>query len=725
MLVALSGAYAAAPYDFLANGIREAKVTAGGGVPRLSINNQPVPPLIFYINARADRLGYLAPQVALASRSGIHIYSMQFSGWPWSTGEAGEKLDFSQSDQLMDRFLAIDPQAVFLLRVGVWPPPKWQGWANRTKDQDILYSDGSTALCSLASPFYRDNFLGSLRKMIGYYESSAYGKHILGYHITGQNTGEWFPLDYREKGLDYSPVNQDAFRAWLRNKYGSDRNVNHAWGRGERETPAIPIAAPGRFPIHGAKPGERVEAFYRVPEERPWIDYSEYVSDAMSQRILDIAQVVKQETHGNKLTVFFYGYIFELSGSMNGHLRMDRLLASPWIDALAAPISYSDRPVGGSSGFMTAVDSVAAHGKLWMNEDDLHTYLATASALPQPGFNAPPINTFEDTYNLLLRNMASALIHRAGTWWMDLNVVGSFNDARLWKVMQDFGLPLYGELYRNPKPYRPEVALIVDSQSVDWQKSGGDLVKRGRAKVHNEIAKTGATVGYYYLDDFLSGDLPRAKVYVFCNTFYLTGSRIAAIHARLNAEKATAIWQYAPGYLSPNGPAVDGSQALTGFRFKVSDGCTGTNGEGLLKGIAWGWNPGHCTNVMSPRLVVADPGAAVLGRYASDKLVSTASRTVQSFRSVFAGDLELDRDMLRELFRQAGVHIWTDGGEVVQTDGSLLTIHAPKAGPVLIHLPAGVTAAPFSGDLTASGAHSVTANFTNGETRWFRLNQAR
>ena len=178
--------------------------------------------------------------------------------------------------------------------------------------------------------------------MVQHYEASPYASHILGYHIGGQNTGEWFPVNFWEKGPDYSPANLQAFRAWLKNKYGGDANLLRAWHRRDvtLSNARNPVAESHRFPIHSSAPGARIDAFYRLPAEQDWVDYSLYISDLISQRLLDIAHVVRTETHRKRLIAFFYGYIFELEGSIHGHLRMDRLLRSPDIDILAAPFWY-------------------------------------------------------------------------------------------------------------------------------------------------------------------------------------------------------------------------------------------------------------------------------------------------------------------------------------------------------------------------------------------------
>ncbi len=711
-LAALPAA-AAPPYDFLQHGIREARIVPIRGVPQLRINGEAVPPLMFFYNLETPTTRYwLDSQVREAAASGIHLYSTTFDGWPWD----GSPPDYSAADRQLDLFLRTDPQAVFLLRINVNPDARWAGWRDREslrRTDDIRYRDGSTRPVSAASDRYFQAFLASVRKMIRHYEASPYAGHTLGYHVAGQNTGEWFLDGYWEKGPDYSPVNAAAFRGWLKQHYADDASLARAWGR-KRVTFAnaqIPVPKPGRFPIHDLPPGAKIQAFYRLPRERDWVDYSLYCSDLISQRLLDIARVVREETAGKRLVAFFYGYIFELPGSMSGHLRMDRILASPDIDILAAPFSYSGREPGQAGAAMTAFDSVAAHGKLWIDEDDLRTHvdLEGEPDVPRP-------ETASATRSLLERNMATTLVHRAGTWWMDLKGIGSFEDPRLWPVMKDFGLPNYAQLYSQPAPFRPGVAVIVDERSVAFQASDREMTAQRRS-LRDNLAKTGAEVGYYYLGDFLSGLVPRCKAYFFVNDFYLDDDQIAKIRARLETEGATAIWQYAPGYLGPSGPDPNRAARLTGIRLSVHNGHGSSAGAGSLAGERWG-NPRN----LAPRLIVTDPQAMVLGRYRSDHRVSAASKRDRGFTSVFLGDIELTPAMLRALLRHAGVHIWSDGDDIIQTDGLIFAIHSSASGARDLHLPAGVGLASARGEPLARGPASFTISFgASGETRWFRL----
>src|SRR5262249_1337611 len=157
-----------------------------------------------------------------------------------------------------------------------------------------------------------------------------------------------------------------------------------AWGQSNvtLKTAAIPTDS-GRFPMH-TPTGSTIQMFYSQPAQQDWIDYSAFESDLVSQVILQMAHTGKQATGGNKLTAFFYGYVYELAGSFGGHSRLDRLLASPDVDIVCSPVSYynnsntsiptgsapgsayPDRWYGGPAGSSAAVDSVTAHGKLWI-----------------------------------------------------------------------------------------------------------------------------------------------------------------------------------------------------------------------------------------------------------------------------------------------------------------------------------------------------------------------
>jgi hypothetical protein len=732
-------------------GISEAHVDSVNGMARLIINGKPAPPLWFeYQENFPTHVQFLAPQVQDAAAHGIHIFSIELnSHWPWDN-QGVAPLDFSAVDQLIDNITRVDPQAGLVLNIGVWPGPGWRPPVAPTSGDYSLYADGSTTdpyHMSLASDIFFNGFLTSLPHLLQHYENSSYAAHILGYIINGGNTGEWFPVDIW-RGPDYSPVNTQAFEKWLQNKYGNDAALSAAWGRSTTIAGAqVPPPQAGRFPIIGtnvfdqwnsfnAKSGTMVEAFYQLPQEQDWVDYSAYVSDLTSQRILDAAKVVRAQTGGKRLVGVHNGYLVELLASFNGHLRFDRLLASPDLDFFGGAITYLERLAGGAGQEGAVVDSVNAHGKLWFNETDLYTYLAANGPFASSFGSNLPTSNLTETVDVLEREIASLLVHRSGTWWFDIGEEGGFNDPAIWGLMSDYGIPLFNQLYSNPQPYKPDVALVIDRNSILYQKVDMDMMGGQRGELRYALAKSGVAYGIYTLDDFLDGVLPPCKVYIFANTNYLTDAQIAQIQSRLNTEASTAIWQYAPGFLGPNGADVTRASNLTGIQLSQSDGYTTTSGSGLMAGYTWGVIsslPSQDNHPLSPRLVVTDPIAEALGTYQTDGLVSTARRKVGNFESIFSGAFTLgdfdnpagagfspSPNVLRALLQIAGVHIWSTTGDVVITDGNLLVIHAAAAGPDTISLPAGVTATPLGGGPSSTGTLNISFSRV-GQTLWFRL----
>src|SRR4029077_15454048 len=123
-----------------------------------------------------------------------------------------------------------------------------------TAADQILYLDGATTDAyhiSMASDIYFNGLLTSLPHLIQHFETSSYAAHLLGYRFCGGNSCEWFPVDMYTRGIDYSPVNTQAFQRWLQNKYGTDAALRAAWVMPVPIAAAqVPLADSSRFPLH-------------------------------------------------------------------------------------------------------------------------------------------------------------------------------------------------------------------------------------------------------------------------------------------------------------------------------------------------------------------------------------------------------------------------------------------------------------------------------------------
>lgn len=712
-----------------------ARVETINQTPVLTLNGKPHPAMIFFFNSSMN-IGQenLRPQVEMARSHGVHLYSMPFVNWPWLEYDKEMKPvppDYTESTRILDRYLEVDPEALFLLRIWSTPPHSWKGWEQLSRAELALYDDGSTGMASLASEPLWKAFLESFQRMVEHFEASPYGPHIIGYHIGGQNSTEWFCDMYREKGPDYSAPNQTGFRRWLEKQYRTENALQSSWGDPDAafQTAQIPKFEKGRFPVRGIQKDETLVSFYLLPHDRPWVDYSRYISELVTDRIMDAAGVSRKATQGNKLTAFFFGYLFDLPGSMSGHWELERILNCPDIDILCAPYSYlplEERLSGGSSGAMSLIDSVAAHGKLWINEDDMRTHLIDKEKelpvwLSEEGFGKQT-SSLSETINLLKRNLGFVQTHRGGTWWMDLIAAGSFADDAIWGALKTEILPKWEKRLSNPAPYQPDVAILVDPMSRYLCKNDWDLSFHGLTLLRNNAMKSGASVGFYLLSDFINGIAPECPVYLFANAFWLSDSYYPVLQSRIKNSKSAFIWLYAPGFMPPDGISLERMRSLTGFNLVQNEGLMGSLGKGLLEGLSWGW---PTSNRVSPRFVLEDSRAETLGVYRDCRLPSSGMVHTGQQSSFFLGDFEISPDVLRRLFRAGGAHIWTEGGEVVHTDKDNLIIHSGNAGSIPVSLPAGTLLVRNGEGLKtdpASGKVEITSKA--GETHWFEISRS-
>lgn len=711
------------------SGAKTATVQMQNGTPQLLIHGQVVPPLIFFFNTEMTTppgQKYMESQVKLSAKAGVHLYSFVLH-WPWF--KEGEEPDFSEGEELFARFLALDPEACFIPRVHNDSAHLYPTLHKEHPEECIRFADGAVSeMNSMASDWWAGEVEKGLRRTFRHYEQSPFADRIIGY-IYGS---EWFHQGFWDMGWDFSDNNRDKFRQWLRQKYTTDAALRAAWNRPAVtfETVAIP-PLPTETTPPTSSPEEPTRIFHNLPEERDYLDFYDYSSEIVADTLITLSRAIKDETEGDKLSIQFYGYAFETMGSSSGHLKMMKTLESPLIDMFVSPVSYDNRIGGGVAAFMTAVDSVAAHGKLWLVENDMRTSVLDMSFLPPASIaeeKKRQTQTSKESVNIIARDFAALHTHRCGTWWMDLTAGAAFNDPAIWDKIGELK-KWYGVEGSAVKPYRPDVAVVIDEESLramrflKWRDQRGGLflndafdntIYYGRHMMY----RLGASVGYYYFEDFLNGKLPACKVYFFPCAYYMTDEQIEAVHRRLDREGATAIWQYAPGYLGPSGADAARSSRLTGMELTQRDGRLGSQGWRRLHGLNWGF-----AMPFRPRLIVLDNEntTETLGRYTEDGAVSAGWKFTGNHKSVFFGDISVTPEVLRPLLRNADVHLWTEGDEVIHTDGEFLAVHAAMAGVKAIQLPAGCSAEALERNELKRQGNTLFVEFEAGESICFKI----
>lgn len=614
-------------------------------------------------------------QVELAGKAGVHL-QYPIVGMPWPRPD--EKPDFTSIDNVFRQTIEADPEALIIIRYGV-DPPQW--WLDEHPEAKNFCHDGTPAQQWVGDEEWLREACHWQEELIRHIQQ-RWGDRIVAYHPCGQHTGEWFYIGGWENKIPCfgEGVNR-SFRKWLAERYKTLDALGAAWKRPVGSWDEI--TAPSEKERRTGDLGQLLDP----RSQRPLIDFHEFLQETMARAISEIARSCKSVAPDTAV-ILFYGYVYELAGwpggiGATGHYGWRWMLDDPNVDIYCSPISYGDRQLGGAGRFMAPVDSVALHGKQWFNEDDTRTVLA-----PNDGVGQVP--TMEGSRWVHLRNFAHIFPRRMGCWYMDLGATGWLNHPDLWANI-DRLRRLYEQHLLEPCRFQPEIVAIVDERSALHTPVGSALPPTLIGELRSPLYRTGTSVGWYLLDDLVAGRIPPAKMYVMQNVFVLDDAQRQKLVDTFRRQQATVVWFYAPGYLDPDSGPVSPQafEELTGMRLAELSAPAADRAE-PLPGSAWceGVAPfGTGRDNLRPQFAVEDgPRVEILARWPNGQ-AAVAVSDAAGYRSVFIGCLSAPPELFRNIARRAGVHIYCDTNDVIETDGRFLAISATSAGEKTIRLP--------------------------------------
>lgn len=708
-----------------------ARIHSLEGKPILLINQTPFSPLIYCSYGTISERAFHA--IELAKKQGVNFIS-----WcgidTWIT-RPDEKPDYSWIDQEIERVLARNPDALLIPRISVGTPD-W--WLEEHPDAVMVYKkiengkwvDTREVVCmagrempSMASEEWVKAAADAMRKLVQHLEEK-FGDHIIGYHPCGQNTGEWFYYDSWEGKLNcFEPVFEKAFRKWLREQYKSEEELRKVWG--------IPDVTFDSVTLPTVE--ERLNAefgFFRDPKkERKLIDFHKFQNIVMASALEEFAKVIKEATGGRKLVVFFYGYIFELGAmpygvQQSGHLAFRRLLDSPYIDVFVSPISYGDRGAGGIGAFMTAVDSLPLHNKLWLNEDDhrTHIYNKEREEEYKDHFIYGGSNTPDETYWVHQRNFAHIFPRRMGCWWFDLFASGWLDDEDIWENLGKLK-KIYDSHLTAKSSFKPEIAVIVDEKSNFYLRQAYPPINAPLLYyIRQALYRLGAPVGFYYLDDLTMGKVPKSKLYIFLNCFALTEKERLAI--RKYCQGSVCVFFYGNGLIKDTSLDGENMGELMGVKIRMEKESVKGQVE-ILAGspITFGVADFGVDTELCPTFY-PESEVEVLALYKDNRLPAIWRKRVKLYDVYYIGTLNISSNLLRNIAKQAGVHIYSENDDVVEADDVFLCISAREEGERIIRLKRRATVEDaLTGEVIAKGVKHFKLWMKKGETRLFFLRE--
>ncbi len=391
----------------------------------------------------------------------------------------------------------------------------------------------------------------ALEKLLDRLENSKYADRILGYHIAYGVSGEcvlWGRASnhYGDYGIGY----KKAFYEWGLKKYKTHEALAKAWCQPEISAENIVLPSPEeRYDVT-----DTVEVFFRKEDKQTiCTDLDIFISEVNADVIEYFGKIVKEKTNG-KLTGAFYGYFIHIDNpAYTGHLAIDRLLDSPYIDFFAAPKSYYRNQAGDPGGVLSTTQSINLK-KLWLDELDNRTHLAKGVDAEWTSDN------FGTTRTVFWREFAKNLADDSGFWWMDLG--GGWFDSE--DIMEEFSsLVKANDIIRTKKhESKSDILMLVDDECIMQMNISSDMRFAFMEDFLCELHMTGCLTDLYRLSDLEKLNLDKYKLIIFGYTFKL-GEKEKEIIKNISPEKVV-MFNYSAGVISDNGVSLENTSKVTG-----------------------------------------------------------------------------------------------------------------------------------------------------------------
>lgn len=297
--------------------------------------------------------------------------------------------DYSEFDADMEQLLRVNPDALVFPRIYI-SMPLW--WVRENPGECVKCGVTPEGREMLFSDRFRTDGGAMLRSFIRHVRAMPYAERIVGYQISGGTTQEWF-------------------------HFGRDGSFCEN---------ALPYFA--RY-LSAKRPGAAVdpEQFLRRAYHEDYVDFS---NESAAGTVAYFARVAKEECRREQIVGTFYGYSLEVALPLSGTHALNRLLDCPDIDFFCSPVSYANqRKLGLDAVSMLPEDSLRLHGKLYVVEADIRTFLSRYPDECRKDIRLAvpyrhPIWLGDPTERLsvlqLRKHFAKFLTHSRSFWWFDM-----------------------------------------------------------------------------------------------------------------------------------------------------------------------------------------------------------------------------------------------------------------------------------------------------------------
>ena len=600
--------------------------------------------------------------------------------------------DYAAAEKMVLNMLCAVPEARLNIAIDV-TPPEW--FLKRYPDENIAYASGSTPVYggdelriaalrpSMASNFHKRQAGAIIGRLVRNLEASPMAKRIISYQLNNGLYAEWHYFGMPKEMPDTGKAMTVAFRDYLRRKYKNDTALQKAWKNNSvsLQTAEVPGKTERLFRPSGV--------LLNPALNRQVEDYLACHAATVNECQMYFNKMVKIASKNRVLTGNYSGYFFGMAYPAVGYqTATPAVMRSEFMDFQAAPYSYAFRNSGASGLPRNVFESYPLNGKFTILESDARTH---ASGDHRDGRSFSE----NDTFGQLTRDFCNAVTRGGGLWYYDFSVG--------WYDHEQY-LSLFGrlsEILQNGADVSrcSAVAYVCDFDSINYHTNAvnpNDFTFRAINNTLNELFYTGAAFDTILLED-LEKCASKYKVLIFGNLIHYTPQK-ALLIKKLRQSGKTLIFLYAPGVACDRGVDPGNIASLTGIKTRLS-----TRNIKMQYNI---YNKKHPFTVgragqnyslnleANPFFVITDPNAEILGYtpYYKEHYPSLAVKQVDGSTVILSTVPFIHRELFRNIFRNSGVHIYTDNtGDVSYISKGLIGMHSAAGGQKKIRLasPAG------------------------------------
>ena len=648
-------------------------------------------------------------------------YNISPTAW-----KSQDEYDFSIIDQRVAMILQANPKAYIFPRLYLHAP-KW--WCKEHPDDVVIAEkpDGTRYVFphtsgrpapSWASQAWREDTIKGLRKLIEYVENSPYANNFIGYHLASGTTEEWMMWGSNENvWVDYSPVNIRYFRKWLTDKYKTDDALQKAWNDNN-----VTLAT-AEIPSYKQRADSKLGYMHNPQTEMQVIDFYTYNSWLVADTITTFATAVKDICKHEKTVGVFYGYLLQLCGEQrqqnSGHNALRKVLECPDIDFICSPTSYAFRQLGGKGTchFMSLVDSVKLHGKLWFDENDVRTSLSPG----QVGGWGKPENVEGDIIQQD-KELACVLTNGVVQWWFDVGG-NRYNTPKLLAALKNYCrvAKIANGLDRSSVT---QAAYIIDEDSLAYIKTGdriGGELTIGRLP---QLHRGGFPVGHYLASDI--DKLTDCKLLIIANAV-APSEELRQKVDKMKSDGRVIVFLNNAGVMTDGRFAPEQAESFIGMKVAFDPQAPMAKGhilfkkvDGICDGLPVGY--GGAQFIHNPAVLPADDLATVIATY-PDGRPAIAVKKYENWTAVYCAQPQLPVQLYSNLAKLAGIHQYIETPDVVWANKSMLAVCVDKPGKRVISLPrpAKVTELYSNKVIIAEPTTTFIADFPENATLLFRL----